>query len=194
VYHNDNTPVSLGLEWASGIGGRDQYFNQYDPFTQTLRQDTNVQETREQIKRDLKCGGPYSGSHPYFDPRTPLQFLKDMSGVFGVHIPGIAPSNPADGFLGSYSLSWAAVPYTQSRATAFFTATNTSDLDSFAHPEITKYPLLAAGGLGPIGLGLQFVGLWALTHHNDIDGLAPLRQQPGGRTTQKAQWQETIPY
>jgi RHS repeat-associated protein len=196
TYHNDNTPVSLGMQWLAGVGPRDQYFNQYDPFTQMLRQDANVAETRQQIQRDLKAGGPYTDKHNYQDPRTPAQFLKDMSGVFGIHLPGVTPSNPADGFLGSYSLNWAAVPYTGSQATAFFTVTNTSDLDSFAHPEITA-PWMIVAGVAELPAGgalLILVGVWALTHSNDIDGLLPSRQWPGGTTTQKVQWQETITY
>ncbi len=181
VYNNQNTAIPLGFEFWTGFGGRTQYFNQWDPFTQMLMKDPCVQQTIGVIKSALQCGGPYASTVEYKDPHNVFQVFKDLAGAF---TDGRIGSNPADGFLGSYAMAWAAVPASAHSATAFFTVSNLTDLNSVFHPE-----LLTGGAIRSVdGARPEFAFL-----------LGPI---PGGLftaigfrpTTQLIQWQETISY
>jgi RHS repeat-associated protein len=180
-YNNQNTAIPLGFEFWTGFGGRTQYFNQWDPFTQMLMKDPCVQQTLGAIKSTLQCGGLYASTVEYKDPHNVLQVFKDLLGAF---TDGRIGSNPADGFLGSYGMAWAAVPTSAHSATVFFTVSNLTDLNSVFHPE-----LLTGGAIRSVdGARPEFAFL-----------LGPI---PGGLftsigfrpTTQLIQWQETITY
>jgi RHS repeat-associated protein len=137
-YQNSNTAVSLGWEFLTGLGSRNQNFNQWDPFTQMLMRFPWIQELiNTTIKPDLYCGTGYSGSTSYQDPKWHI--ILDIPGAF---TDGRIGSDPAEGFLGSFGLTWAAVPISEKKATVFFTVKNTTDLNSLVHPEfISKFAL-----------------------------------------------------
>jgi RHS repeat-associated protein len=180
-YNNANTAIPLGAEFWTGFGGRNQYFNQWDPFTQMLMREPWIQETiNTLVKSDLQCG-VFANSNDYLDPKTHI--VGDILGAFtDGRLPGT--TDPAVGFLGSYSLDWVAVPTSEKSATVFFTVTNKTDLNSLIHPEFFTFgKVRSVDGarpefaflFGPIPGGL-FTAI----------GFRP--------TTQKIQWQENVGY
>jgi hypothetical protein len=128
-YQNDNDGLGMALEWLTGIGNRRQYFNQWDPMTQQLMQDPHIRQVTSLIEREYLPAGIYdSNKQPYKDPANPVSVGEDMTNYFtGSHFGGKAP---VDGFLGSYDLTWAAVPTGSNSATVFFTVRNVTDNNS----------------------------------------------------------------
>jgi RHS repeat-associated protein len=186
IYQNSNTAIPLGLEFLTGFGSRNQYFNQWDPFTQMLMKEPYIRETITQfVQPDLQCG-IYVNSNDYSDPKTHI--FGDIAGAFtDGRLPG--STDPAVGFLGSYNLTWAAVPTSEKKAQVFFTVTNETDLNSLIHPEFFTFGgIRSIDGIRPIIGGL----FGALTGGPILGALGAWRAfHP---TTQKIQWQETVSY
>jgi hypothetical protein len=111
---------------------------------------------------------PMSGTHPYKDNPNLGDVIGDFAGaITGGHIG----HNSADSFTGSYDLTYTAVARGRNIATVYFTATNVTDLNSLAHPEVTINPAIRS-----------------------IDGLIPWDAGPLSRMQQTFQWQLTISY
>jgi hypothetical protein len=81
-----------------------------------------------EIEHSYLPEGIYAGSDAYHDPANPVSAVEDqMNYWLGTHLGG---KSPVDGFLGSYGLTWAAVPTTNDTAQVFFTVTNVTDNNS----------------------------------------------------------------
>lgn len=191
LYQNANTAIPLGLEFWTGHGARNQYFNQWDPFTQMLMRDHNVQETIAIIKNTLRRGGGvHMGTHDYRDPKSLLQVAKDLLGSF---TDGRIGSNPADGFLGSYTLGWVALPTSDHAAIVYFTAQNTTDLNSVFHPEYITHGLIrSVDGMQPF-LHRAAQDLVGTPSGIGLELFSPF---PGSEKTmiQTVQWQQAVSY
>ncbi len=166
LYHNNNDGVGMALSWLTGIGNRHQYFNQWDPMTQQLMRDPHIQGVTSLIARKFLPEGLYSNSNPYKDHANPASYFFDMWDYWtGAHLGGRAP---VDGFLGSYQLTWAAVPTSSDSARVFFTATNVTDNNS---------------GLFHANSLVGNMDGWTLGHAGPLSAV-----------TQTYQWQVTIGY
>ncbi len=127
-YQNGASGFDLAMDWITGLGGRNQYFNQWDPLTQQISQDPHVRAVTSLIESEYLPNGIYHGSMPYVDPPRLSSIFYDMWDYWtGSHLAGRAP---VDGFLGSYQLQWAAVPTGGGTARIYFTATNVTDNNS----------------------------------------------------------------
>ncbi|HUY49480.1 MAG TPA: hypothetical protein VMV92_27775 [Streptosporangiaceae bacterium] len=107
-YQNSNDDQSLFWQWTLGLSSPTQYFNQWDPMTQSLMRDKNTQETLGVIRRDLAARGPYYGLHPYKDHPNPQDLAMDVLGALS---QGTYGHNWADSFTGSYKQQWEKIPH-----------------------------------------------------------------------------------
>ncbi len=176
-YQNANSDTTLLFNFLLGTGNRVQYFNQWDPMTQSLMRDGNVQETKSIITRDLRAGGPYRDTHNYKDNPNVTDFIMDGLGFIS---GGTFGHNYADSYTGSYDLRWVAIQRNSHTATAYFTATNVTDLNSLVHPEKT-FPAIPIIG-----------GYLSLAHAIPRSIDLPWDAGPFSNTQQVFQWQETI--
>jgi hypothetical protein len=103
--------------------------------------------------------------------------------MHGYFSHGTAPtgSDYADSFLGSYSEQWWVIPYGNGIATAYFKVTNTTDLNSLLHPEVTT------GGVWQSVDGARPEFAFAAS----LGGLDMRAFTP---QTQQFQWQEQVQY
>jgi RHS repeat-associated protein len=188
-YQNPNTDWELFGEWVTGFGGRDQYFDQYDPMTVSLMGDPNNAQLmaalphilRNPADLPLSPKNSISGDSNYIDTTGHIETDVEHLGedVLGVLSGGHFQHKYADNFLGSYEESWTAVYRGPHTATVYFTATNQTNLNSFFHPEETSKYL----GLPPPP-GTNFPA--------PIQSMSlPYDAGPVSQTTQTFQWQAT---
>jgi RHS repeat-associated protein len=182
IYHNPNTDWDMAGEFLTGIGGRNQYFNQWDPLTQSLMHDSNTATTISIIQQQLRnpmelavfAHHPLTGSHNYVDKPNPVNFLMDGLGALtGGHLG----HNFADSFTGSYTQQYTVVNRGPNTATAYFTVENQTNLNSLVHPQQT-WPFV------PIISGYFSIKSVSL----------PWDAGPFSEIDQTFQWQETIHY
>ena len=182
-YHYQNGSGDWGMlgEFLTGIGGRNQYFDQWDPLTQSLMHDSNTATTLAIIKYQLEnpmmkavfSHVPLTGSHPYVDNANPVDFIMDGLGAFS---DGMIGHNWADSFTGSYDQQYTVISRGPHTATAYFTVENQTNLNSLLHPKQT-WPLVPILGAIPIhSISLP----WDAGPFSEID--------------QVFQWQETVHY
>jgi RHS repeat-associated protein len=183
AYHNPSTDWAMLGEFLTGFGGRNQYFNQWDPLTQSLMHDSNTATTISIIQQQLRNpmelavfahGHPLTGGHNYVDKPSPVNFIMDGLGAL---TGGRLGHNFADSFTGSYTQQYTVIAKSPNTATAYFTVQNQTNLNSLLHPQQTWpfVPIISAY------FSIKSVSLpWDAGPFSEID--------------QTVQWQETIHY
>ncbi|MEV8569074.1 DUF6531 domain-containing protein [Streptomyces sp. NPDC051322] len=138
---------SLIYQWLTGSGGA-KYFGPGQSFLENLKKDSTVSGLRSDfITLARTNNGNVQGEQRqtrYRDPATIPQLVTDLAGM--ISNGRVGTRNPADAFLGSYSLNGvvSAVSKPSRTITVQFTANNTTDKHSFNHqydmPDITAGP------------------------------------------------------
>lgn len=139
---DNTTPFEVGWEWLTGTGARAHYFTNGDHFTELLRQHSNIEEARSDIRASIRRSsgkvlpfgrknyalGGVDGVPKYFKDYTTLL-------TFGT------TGNLAVTYLGSYRMEFLVLSVDQQRRTAQvrFCVENSSTIASATHPPIIGY-------------------------------------------------------
>jgi len=153
--YNNNTDISLFIQWVLGIY-TNQFFTQNDPLTRSLMSDPHQQDVLARVRFGLLNGVDF-GEDDYHDPSTDPAFIHDI--ILG-YLPKSLLGNfyDADAFLGSYQESWTAIPQGDCTAEVSFLVTNTTDLNSFAHPEVITHNIIRNIDKWAPWIGLALLG------------------------------------